>query len=64
MSEKKGWRPIRSLPQPKRSPVPSTPTPSNSEAARAVRIASSPGGIDGRQQPLKKQNSWSSKWPT
>jgi hypothetical protein len=33
------------------NPTPSTPpTPSNEEAAKAVRIASSPGGINPKQQ--------------
>jgi hypothetical protein len=36
---------------PHRNPPRGTPpTPSNEEAAKAVRIASSPGGIDGRQR--------------
>lgn len=36
---------------PHRNPPAATrPTPSNAEAAKAVRIASTPGGINGRMQ--------------
>jgi hypothetical protein len=48
------WRPVklyRPAEGPHHRPTPATPpTPSNDVAAKAVRIASSPGGIDGRQQ--------------
>jgi hypothetical protein len=41
----------RPAPGPHHNPPPATPpTPSNEVAAHAVRVASSPGGIDGKQQ--------------
>lgn len=62
MAMKSGWRPIKSFKDPARSPPPpSKPTPSNALAREAVRIASSPGGIDGRQMPLKPTNGFATK---
>jgi hypothetical protein len=48
-------RPIKSFAQPadgphRNPPAATPPTPSNAEAAKAVRIASSPGGIDVRKR--------------
>jgi hypothetical protein len=49
---KSDWRPIKGQPQPSPGPqhkgLPATP--SNELAAEAVRIASTPGSIDPRQQ--------------
>jgi hypothetical protein len=49
---KQSWQPIKKFDQPPPAPTPIfvKPTPSNECAAHAVRIASEPGGIDGRQQ--------------
>jgi hypothetical protein len=62
-SPEQGWREIHSFAQPKRSVPPSAQTPSNALAAEAVRIASNPPGIDGRQMPLKPTKTWASRWP-
>jgi hypothetical protein len=45
-------QPIRKFPQPAPNPPPAytKPTPSNACAKHAVDVASSPGGIDPRQQ--------------
>jgi hypothetical protein len=53
---KSPWQPIHKFSQAPPAPKPpSKPVPSNECAARAVRIASSKGGIDGRMMhPVKK----------
>jgi hypothetical protein len=49
---KQSWQPPKKFDQPPPAPPPVfvKPTPSNELAAEAVRIASSPGGIDPTQQ--------------
>jgi hypothetical protein len=46
------WQPIKKFPQPAPNPVTVThrPTPSNAVAAHAVRVASTPGKINPKQQ--------------
>jgi hypothetical protein len=45
------WQPIKKFAQPAPNPPPvSRPAPSNEVAAHAVRIASSPGSINPKQQ--------------
>jgi hypothetical protein len=49
---KQTWAPIKKFDQPPPAPPPvyTKPTPSNECARHAVDVASSPGGIDPRQQ--------------
>lgn len=53
------FRPIKCFPKPEPAPKPpSKPVPSNAVARHAVKVASSPGGIDGRMMhPVKKNRS-------